>query len=281
MAELAPLTCFKKRCGHAECREAWNTYGRRRARLMAYGRWGEEWIDAAPVRDHVNTLRAAGMGPERIAEVAVGVSVGTLNALLFGDAADGLEPTKKIRRDRAEAILAVQAAVDLFADGARIDATGTRRRLQALAARGWPTAYLAERLGRHVRHLPRMRAAELVTARGARKVRDLYAELWDKVPPASAESRRARALARRRGWVPPMAWDDIDDPSESPKADMAAADDVDPVAIERALGGDQVALNPAEVAEVVRLGTEQGMSASQIARLTGRSARSVQRRRSA
>lgn len=54
-------------------------------------------------------------------------------------------------------------------------------------------------------------------------VRALYDELWDAIPPAAAwrerqATSRARGLAARYGWAPPMAWDDetIDDPAAVP-----------------------------------------------------------------
>ena len=40
-----------------------------RTRQTAYGRW-QPYVDAQPVRDHINTLRAQGMGWKRVAEVA-------------------------------------------------------------------------------------------------------------------------------------------------------------------------------------------------------------------
>lgn len=285
MPELSPITCYKKRCGHAACREAWNAYSRNRTRLRAYGRLGRGWVNAEPVRQHVRALGRAGMGEVRVAAVS-GVSEGTLRALLRGEPKRGLGPTKRMRQWRAEALLAVRLDLDLLADGTNIDATGTCRRLQALAAIGWPTGRLAEALDRDVRVVTRTRSAESVTARTARDVRDLYERLWDQEPPLESPwdrnaSVRARNLAARNGWAKPMEWDHIDDPDEEPSRPQRSRADVDPIAVELALKGKKVPLNHREVAEAVRIGTSRRLSAAQLAKVTGRSPRTVQRRRAA
>lgn len=104
------------------------------------------------------------------------------------------------------------------------DATGTHRRIQALMRCGWSIAELAARLGisRNALRL-KLNRAEMVAAVSAAAVRDLYDGLWDQAPPSgTADMRRAatraRNYARKRGWVPPAAWDDdaIDNPDAAP-----------------------------------------------------------------
>lgn len=198
-------------------------YQRHVRRQRAYGRWaGNEMVDAGPVRDYVNELRAAGLGVVRIGELT-GVGEGTMFPLLYGDPADGVEPTKRMAAWRAEAILRFRPSLDLYAPGATIDATGTRRRLQALTAIGWSATVLSQRLGRQETAVRRTRTARVVLARNAVAVRDLYDELWDQRPnPVTPNERasvtKAKRLAVERGWPPPMAWDDdsIDDPDAVP-----------------------------------------------------------------
>ncbi len=49
--------------------------------------------------------------------------------------------------------------------------------------------------------------------------------------------RAQRNKARAAGWLPPLAWLDIDNPAETP--DLSAIDDeVDEVVVDRLLGGD-------------------------------------------
>ena len=107
-----------------------------------------------------------------------------------------------------------------------LDATGTHRRLQALARNGWSLGRLSARLGTSKRALVILRSAR-VTGAVAARVRVLYDELWDQPPPAGTWRERqgaaqARNYARAQGWVPAGAWDDnpgphfIDDPAAVP-----------------------------------------------------------------
>ena len=105
-----------------------------------------------------------------------------------------------------------------------VDATGTRRRLQALAAAGWPLAEVGRRLGWRRSRVRSAMCHRTVTLETAARVSAVYDDLWDKrYAPATFEDRRgaaiSRAYARRAGWAPPMAWDDdeIDDPKGRPR----------------------------------------------------------------
>ena len=65
-------SCTKQPCHQAATRRGMcNThYEQHRTRQQAYGRWESTYIDAEPARQHVQTLRATGMGTRRIAELA-------------------------------------------------------------------------------------------------------------------------------------------------------------------------------------------------------------------
>lgn len=210
-------------CPREDQRASKNAYGRRVHRLKAYGRW-QPYLDAEPVRQHVNELRAAGMGGERIAELA-GVPYKLVSALIWG--VEGLPPSGLIRPWNAEKILAVQASLDLLAPCALIDATGSRRRLQALQANGWAQRALAKRIGmgRSQTHLIVGAKTTFVRAETARTIRDLYEQMWDQVPPEETPTEKrtasiARRVAREHGWAKPMQWDDdtIDDPEAEPES---------------------------------------------------------------
>lgn len=105
----------------------------------------------------------------------------------------------------------------------RVGVLGTRRRLQALAALGWDWTILARHIGCHeeaVRTIVFRR--RYVYAATAERVAEVYEELSMTPRPATTSGERnarARAVgkARRYGWAPPLAWDDIDDPTERPK----------------------------------------------------------------
>ncbi|HEY9476362.1 MAG TPA: hypothetical protein VIS06_21240, partial [Mycobacteriales bacterium] len=107
--------------------------------------------------------------------------------------------------------------------GARVDATGTRRRIQALIAVGWSASQIGGRLGISPTNMWGLSRRLMVSARTAARVRALYDELWDCPPPARnrwqrVSVSRSTRMAAVRGWAPPVAWDDdsIDDPTAQP-----------------------------------------------------------------
>ena len=238
------------RCRCDLCRAANTKRAAERRRIQAYGRYNR-YIDGDLVRAHLRDLMAAGMGWKTIA-AAAGLSASTVYPILYGRNHDDpthpqhRPPRKRITREVAEKLLAV---TPVLADGALVDATGTRRRIQALAAIGWTLAELATRLGilrSNLRlHKPTLR---YVTERTRRQVQELYDELWNQ-PPQGPSGDRMRAWARALGWVPPMAWDDdrIDDPraqaagGRSPKDEKAVVD-LDEVAHLLALGESRAAV---------------------------------------
>jgi len=193
---------------------------RRRERQILYGRW-EPYVDAAPARDHLRALAAAGIGWKRAAQLAR-VSTGSVSKLLYGGPGDR-PPSRRIRPQTAAAILTVSPSAQAVAPGALVDSGGTRRRVQALVTRGWSQARLACQLAVTGSNFATMMRREQVTAATARAVGELYDRLWDKPPPESNQreriaAARARNYAAERGWAPPLAWDDdiIDDPSGRP-----------------------------------------------------------------
>ncbi|MFF4403768.1 hypothetical protein [Streptomyces sp. NPDC001404] len=205
-------------CKCLTCMDGWRDYNRTMRRQKAYGRW-QPLVDAEVVRAHLQVLRQSGLGIRRIAELA-GVTYSTISRLLYSFG--GQPPRTTVRQSTARRILAIRPDLALLADGALVDATGTRRRIQALAARGWTHRALAPRLGIDELYVGDLTQQNTVTSRHARKVVEIYNLLWDADPlqhgvsPSSAT--RARARAEREGWAPPMAWDDetIDDPTAQP-----------------------------------------------------------------
>ncbi|MEU6725566.1 hypothetical protein ABZ917_17815 [Nonomuraea wenchangensis] len=208
-------------CGFARA-----VYDERRQRAIAYGTW-QPFVDAEPVRQHVRDLQACGVGLRRIAEAAQ-VDRKRLQALLNGRPERGTGPQEKIRPALALAILAVEPSFDLLGDKTVIDASGTRRRLQALVARGWSQAKLAARLGWTPANLGTLMKEPRTIVATARKVRALYDELWNQAPPEADHrekiaASRARNHAAANGWLPPQAWDDdlIDVPDDQLDAELA------------------------------------------------------------
>ena len=135
----------------------------------------------------------------------------------------GRPPSRRIRPETERKILAVTAAEESLSPGALVDATGARRRLQALVALGYSQAVLAERLGQLRANFTGTMTRERLTAGTVRVVRALYDELWDKQPDESTHrtrisASRARNYAQARGWPVPLAWDEpeIDDQAAGP-----------------------------------------------------------------
>lgn len=204
-------------CRCTACSRANRDYENHRARMILYGRW-EPYVDAGPTREHVRMLSAAGIGWKRAARLA-GVSTGAMSKLLYGGPGDR-PPSRRIRAETEAAILAVQPRAEALGGRAFLNAAGTRRRLQALVAIGWPKARLAARLGMLPANFGDVMTREQVTAGTARAVAALYDELWNTSPAEDGHrekisASRDRNYARVRGWAPPLAWDDdsIDDPA--------------------------------------------------------------------
>lgn len=227
----------------------------RREQLIAAGQW-QPFVAAQPVRDHVNRLRAAGM-PVWALEQHFGMSAHHLDHLLWGS--EGSGPGKEVRTETAQMLLGYWPKLDDFPDSARIDPTGTRRRLQALQVRGFNLIAIAGKSGIAARYFQKAVNADRVTARLARAVRDVYGAWWN-ADPCDHEVKawvadRTRRAAQRHGWHGPLAWDDdtIDDPAAVPQTDAAA-----PVATEggnvaaRWLMGEAVILGRDDRREVLQ-----------------------------
>lgn len=101
----------------------------------------------------------------------------------------------------------------------QVSALGSMRRVQALHAIGYSRSDLAKLIG-----VPKDYLEKLARGRNARISRE-YAEKIDKayrtlcVQPLhdTRTATQARTWARKNGYFPPMAWNDIDDPKERPR----------------------------------------------------------------
>lgn len=204
-------TAYVAGCRCDDCRTANREYARHNNRMRAYGR--TSLVDAAPVRAHIRELMAAGVGWRRVAQLA-GLPESTIYGILWGFYGQGKHhrpPRRRVTRATADAIMSTR--VDL-APHALIDATGTRRRLQALVAAGNTQTALAAALGMTPGNFAALLTRTRVTRATADAVRALYDTAWNPTHP----NQRAQNHARRRGWPPPLAWDDdeIDDPTATP-----------------------------------------------------------------
>lgn len=274
------------RCRCAPCRTAHADTMRARRRELAYGTYSRGLVDAEPVRAHLDWLRSQSMGVKTIA-AASGVPVTTISRIIWPVRSAGDEqPTlpAKVTPVTAAALLAVRPDLALLADHAVIDATGYRRRLQALIAHGW-TLPQVETAMRGVVTADRMRPwlhATTITAAGARTIVTVYDRLWLTEPPQAtpqqrAMAQRSRRLATRNRWAPALAWDDIDTDPVVPTVDAPSTDPLDEIAIELALAGRGVRLTPGERRACVRVLHAKRWSDDAIAGQLRCAARTVER----
>lgn len=262
------------RCHCRACANASSEYERRRTRQRAYGR--QAYVDAAPVRAHVTALMDAGMGLKRVAVVA-GVPYSVLGNLIYDTHGkrDGQHRGRstRMRAGNAARILAVQLEL---AGGARVPAIGTRRRVQALVANGWSITKVGARVDMTAANFCSLLKRDQVTVATAKRVAELYDELWDAAPPESTHrdkiaASRARKYARLHGWLPPLAWDE--DTIEIPDAIEHQVDDLelDEIAVERIMAGTlQLERSTPELVEAVLRLHARGLNDRAIGERVGR-----------
>lgn len=219
---------YGRGCHCPACTNAVRLAEGRRRLLRESGRW-EPFTDPRPAREHVAALLAAGLTRGNIAQAA-GIPLPTLDHLRRGD-------YRTVRAQISRAILAIDPA-RARPDRYLVDATGTRRRVQALYWRGFTTAAMNAQTGIEASYLRALaRGVPLVTRDTRAVVAALYRRWHDQDPCPhgvdGAAAARARAFARRRGFAPPGAWTDIDDPAEAPdlgertRRPLAVAEDVE------------------------------------------------------
>lgn len=236
----AASTCYHHhKCRCTPCEDRVRTRQADRRKQQAYGRW-TGMVPATIARNHIRVLSAAGIGARRVAALA-GVTPSHVADIRSG-------VTRHISPHLERRIRAIPVDESVFALGQLVPAVGVVRRLQALGRCGWSFAALESELGMQRDNVRRMACAARVTVRTRRAVEELYERLWD-VPPPQADKweRRAVTATRRRaeaaGWLPPMAWDDIDTDPEPPAGEEVV---VDEIAVALAVEGRRVTLTREE-----------------------------------
>lgn len=190
------------------CEVCVTTHSKRQKRYrLDRARGVERLVDAQPLRDHVDALTAAGMSQW---DITIAAGWKSRNAL-----ADAYRRSKVTPRT-LQRVLSVTAPPVSRRNG-YVDATGSRRRLQALAVMGWPTRRMAAMLGNldpQTYQYIQSGRTRTIRRRTAEDIADLYDRIWDQPGP----SRKSASIAKSKGWVPPLAWDDddIDNPDATP-----------------------------------------------------------------
>jgi len=163
-----------------------------------------------------------------------------------------------------------------------VDATGAQRRIRALMRIGWTSTDIAKVAGWPERNYvlrilngQKGKPTRQVSRATDQAIRRAYDLLSMRTPPSSPARARTRALAERRGYPSPLAWDDdvIDDPQarpvgmHDPRRGKRALDET---LILRRMAGDRTARTyGAESVEVVRRLLAEGHSQRWISTHTG------------
>ena len=98
-----------------------------------------------------------------------------------------------------------------------IPVQGTQRRIQALMAMGWTSQDIADAAGlchrakvTSILNGQKGRPAVWVTQSTRDRIAAVYDTLSMRLPDMTRGRQRTRTIAARKGYAPPLAWDDID-----------------------------------------------------------------------
>lgn len=155
-----------------------------------------------------------------------------------------------------------------------VDATGSRRRVQALMRLGWSAVAISARLEMDPSNLLNAisRPTDQIQGKTAKRIAAVYDEMSMSLPPTTTANERisvsrTQRLAERRGWPPPLAWDDID--RDEHAVAHAISDDLDPVVVERILAGDMTLARHATKPERTEVVARWPGSLKELGRLSG------------
>lgn len=182
-------------CSCRACRAAHARYQRQRVHADKNGTPFK--VPVADVADRLAWLEAHGVRRGRVAALT-GVSENTL---------------KRIARRQQAGVYAITAELIFGVDTANaptVDATGTHRRIQALARVGHTFGAVEQRFGLAPGSLSKFLAQKRVTRATADRINTVYEALYAY----DGGSARTADRAARAGWLPPRAWTDdtIDQP---------------------------------------------------------------------
>lgn len=182
-----------------------------------------------------------------------------------------------------EVLISTRGRILDLADAGLWTTVGIVRRVRALSAIGYSGTAIARDVGMSRQAMAELIRGDVVSVHLSTgdAIAAAYADLAMTPAPRStprerAIDTRARNLAAKNGWAPPLAWDNIDDPTEQPKGKRRSRDDkqslyeVDEMVVERFLEGDYgIRTSFAEKHVIAEQWQEKGRSLRELARLTG------------
>lgn len=150
----------------------------------------------------------------------------------------------------------------------------SRRKVRALMALGWPASEIGHRIGVSQQAISRILARDTIRATTAAWIDEVYTSLEMKIPEDTIYTRRTKNAARKAGWPPPLAYDDIDAgilaDQGQPERSAVPPDRLDEVEIERLFSGDWGRrLSRREKTEAMRRWIAGGRSEASLCLLTG------------
>lgn len=185
-----------------------------RKHRLRYGTWESKQtlVDAAPAVEHLDKLDRVGMSRQQVVKLT-----GLHHTTVYR-----LEPGTRVHSRTVETILSVEPLPPGAPGDFLVLAVGSTRRLQGLAALGWPPNLVADRMGManqrwHIRQIM-LGENRRVWNSTARMINDVYEVLSGSIGP----STQAKAEAVEHYWAPPLAWDEdewehhIDNPLSQP-----------------------------------------------------------------
>lgn len=199
-------SCARYGCDKPECRRAYRISHARSQMDRARGITGH--VDPRAAGLHIRKLQRAGMSLGDIAARS-GISRSRIGKIAEG-------APKRIMRTTQDAILGIplpRVGTTPHRPGF-IDATGARRRLQALAALGFTRAEVSRRVGVSARTLGDVRRGDQgrILIAHNQAITRVYEQLWNQRPEdhgtAPNTASRLRAYAARQGWKRPADLDD-------------------------------------------------------------------------
>lgn len=169
-------------------------------------------VDTTKVIAHINRLEKSGVSQSRTAELS-GLPQVTVWSIASGHRAFVMASTAA----KIFSVPVPAAGWQVARANALISPVGSRRRVQALMAIGYPGRVIAEELNVHHRVVAKLSAEsqDYVTARVARGV----AEVFERLQMTRGPSEISRQRAARKGWHLPLSWDEdsIDNPDAEPQ----------------------------------------------------------------
>ncbi len=145
------------------------------------------YVSAEPARRHLAALGRAGVGLKTVARLS-GVSHGSLSKIVYGEPGRGRPPSRRIRVQTNERILAVTETQ--ARGGQRVDAGPTWQLIEELVAAGYTRAHLARELGSQAASPTLQIGRRLVRASTARAVEELHRRLIGREGPGRGRPKR-------------------------------------------------------------------------------------------